>query len=152
LKEAFVTELRSQQINRVISVVNARATGAVQRFGGPSLVREAVREAERATHRLRVERDIEARQRKRCELDLEQGEQAPVVDTDTRAVLVKDHSETGGAAAPRLPKRTAIELKLAIEGHTRRMAALDQAIADAVLRIRLLSEPEIFLVEQGQPV
>lgn len=67
-----MTELGSHEIKRVFSMGFEQAGGSASRFGAPGLVREAVREAERATHRLRVERDTEACRRKRSELALEE--------------------------------------------------------------------------------
>ncbi len=139
-------ELEPYQINRAFSKGSERAAISGSRFGAPGLVREAVREAERATHRLRVERDTEASRRKRSELALEELSRKPA---DVPAALSKDLYEpaSGAVTTPCGSKAKAVELKLAIEAHARRVVELDQAIADAILRIRLLSEPDLFINE-----
>lgn len=70
---------------------------------------------------------------------------------DARIVSVEGLNElaSGAATTQRALRAKAVELKLSIDAHARRIAELDQAIADAILRIRLLSEPDVFFKEQG---
>ncbi len=140
-----------QQIKRVFSVSSERVVGPVERIGAPSLVREAVREAERATHRLRVERDLETTRQKRCAAELEAlCRRGAAVPADGRLAPAKDRTQTAGAAVapPTASDTQEVRLERALAAHADRIAALDRAIAAAVSRTRFLSEPEAFIREQ----